>query len=92
MRSNPPHADSHAFRSIFAILAQLTTTPHNFKQLKTKQYRFYNLVRDQEAGGSNPLAPTNSFNNLQMLARQTAHPVAVAVASLPGLFFCQPIR
>ena len=24
------------------------------------------LVRDQEAGGSNPLAPTNSFNNLQV--------------------------
>jgi hypothetical protein len=23
------------------------------------------LVRDQEVGGSNPLAPTNSFNNLQ---------------------------
>jgi hypothetical protein len=25
------------------------------------------LVRDQEVGGSNPLAPTNSFNNLQGL-------------------------
>jgi hypothetical protein len=23
------------------------------------------LIRDQEVGGSNPLAPTNSFNNLQ---------------------------
>src|SRR5579863_6431823 len=34
------------------------------------------LVRDQEAGGSNPLAPTNSFKNLQVVAGQTAHPVA----------------
>jgi hypothetical protein len=30
------------------------------------------IVRDQEAGGSNPLAPTNSFNNLQVVAEQTA--------------------
>ena len=28
------------------------------------------LVRDQEVGGSNPLAPTNSFNNLQGLDEQ----------------------
>ena len=26
------------------------------------------LVRDQEVGGSNPLAPTNPFNNLQVFA------------------------
>ena len=25
------------------------------------------LVRDQEVGGSNPLAPTNSFNNLRCI-------------------------
>src|SRR5580698_2945070 len=40
------------------------------------------LVRDQEAGGSNPLAPTNPFNNLQVLAGQTAHPTAHPVAKL----------
>src|ERR1700676_5238911 len=40
------------------------------------------LVRDQEAGGSNPLAPTNSFNNLQAVAWQTAHPTAHPVAKL----------
>ena len=34
------------------------------------------LVRDQEAGGSNPLAPTNSFNNLQAVGAKTAHPFA----------------
>ena len=26
------------------------------------------LIRDQEVGGSNPLAPTNSFNHLQVKA------------------------
>src|ERR1700681_1916878 len=40
------------------------------------------LVRDQEAGGSNPLAPTNSFNNLQVVAGQTAHPTAHPIAKL----------
>jgi hypothetical protein len=34
------------------------------------------LVRDQEAGGSNPLAPTISFNNLPAAGAKTAHPVA----------------
>jgi hypothetical protein len=34
------------------------------------------LVRDQEVGGSNPLAPTKSFNNLQAIGVKTAHPVA----------------
>jgi hypothetical protein len=40
------------------------------------------LVRDQEAGGSNPLAPTNSFNNLQGLDGQTTHPTAHPVPKL----------
>src|ERR1700728_4900466 len=40
------------------------------------------LVRDQEAGGSNPLAPTISFNNLQVVAGQTAHPTAHPVVKL----------
>src|SRR5262249_47752438 len=40
------------------------------------------LVRDQEVGGSNPLAPTNSFNNLQGLDDQTAHPTAHPVPKL----------
>ena len=30
-------------------------------------------VRDQEDGGSNPLAPTNSFNHLQGLVDEIAH-------------------
>ena len=34
------------------------------------------LVRDQEAGGSNPLAPTIFFNYLQAVGAKTAHPVA----------------
>ena len=34
------------------------------------------LVRDQEVGGSNPLAPTNPFNNLQAVDAKTAHPFA----------------
>src|SRR5204863_3108964 len=33
------------------------------------------LVRDQEAGGSNPLAPTNPFSNFEAVDGQTAHPV-----------------
>src|SRR5579863_10148630 len=40
------------------------------------------LVRDQEVGGSNPLAPTNSFNNLQGLGDQTTHPTAHPVPKL----------
>src|SRR5579883_498236 len=40
------------------------------------------LVRDQEVGGSNPLAPTNSFNNLQGLDDQTTHPTAHPVPKL----------
>ena len=34
------------------------------------------LVRDQEVGGSNPLAPTNPFNKLQAVEAKTAHPFA----------------
>ena len=33
------------------------------------------LIRDQEVGGSNPLAPTKSFNNLQAAATKTTHPI-----------------
>jgi len=32
------------------------------------------LVRDQEAGGSNPLAPTNLFDKLRAVAENAAHP------------------
>jgi hypothetical protein len=31
------------------------------------------LIRDQEAGGSNLLAPTKSLKNLQVVASQTAY-------------------
>ena len=34
------------------------------------------LVRDQEVGGSNPLAPTIFFNNLQVVIGRNAHPFA----------------
>jgi len=34
------------------------------------------MVRDQEVGGSNPLAPTNPFNNLQAMNGRNAHPFA----------------
>ena len=40
------------------------------------------LVRDQEVGGSNPLAPTNSFNSLEAVDGQTAHPTAHPVPKL----------
>ena len=33
------------------------------------------LVRDQEAGGSNPLAPTNPFNNLEGLTKLNSPPI-----------------
>src|ERR1041385_4897255 len=50
------------------------------------------LVRDQEVGGSNPLAPTNSFNNLQAVAWQTAHPTAHPVAKLLPESFAPILR
>src|ERR1700723_2782888 len=40
------------------------------------------LIRDQEVEGSNPSAPTNFFNNLQVVVGQTAHPTAHPVAKL----------
>ena len=42
------------------------------------------LVRDQEAGGSNPLAPTNPFSNLQRVARLRPH--HTLLNTLPGVF------
>src|ERR1700722_4612564 len=50
------------------------------------------VVRDQEAGGSNPLAPTISFNNLQVVAGQTAHPTAHPVVKLRLLPFVPILR
>jgi hypothetical protein len=35
---------------------------------------FVILVRDQEVGGSNPLAPTNAFNSLRASDSKTAQP------------------
>jgi hypothetical protein len=60
--SNP----SHSGRLLDARKTQVTeSTARNFQNL---------MVRDQEVGGSNPLAPTNSFNNLQTTFAKTAHP------------------
>src|SRR5579883_618171 len=62
-----------------------------------RKYFLYNqgdsgvpLVRDQEVGGSNPLAPTNPFSTLRGLVDQTAHPTAHPVPKLP-LGVCAPI-
>src|SRR5215472_2173606 len=49
-------------------------------------------IRDQEVGGSNPLAPTNSFNNLEAADRQTAHPTAHPVPKLLPNFFAPILR
>ena len=42
----------------------------------TQELRLGSLVRDQEVGGSNQLAPTKSLNNLQAADPKTAHPFA----------------
>src|SRR5215467_6339534 len=41
------------------------------------------MVRDQEVGGSNPLAPTNSLNSLRTISGRNAHPCAHPVRKLP---------
>src|ERR1035437_5310659 len=38
-----------------------------FRSISTDFNKSSNLVRDQGVGGSNPLSPTNTFNNLQPL-------------------------
>ena len=43
------------------IWVPIVTSSNRAKSLTPRRH----LVRDQEAGGSNPLAPTNQINNLQ---------------------------
>ena len=50
-------------------------------------------LRDQEVGGSNPLAPTNSLNRLQAVSGRNVRPFALRqaialenLAAKPGLY------
>ena len=49
------------------------------------------LLLEQEAGGSNPLAPTNLFNGLQYFCRPFFTPVFIGGPVWGPVFYCLEI-